>query len=110
MGSLKPVDPVTLGLCKQIDLDSEVEKAAKRVARQQKKLSKTATSDVTLMPADAVQEPEIPTYEEDKPQPSAESLDVFSQSQTSDSQSNEKEAPSAESVFGNFGTSSDEEN
>ena len=57
MGSLKPVDPVTLGLCKQIDLDTEVEKAAKRGASQQKKLSKTAESDVTLMPADSVLEP-----------------------------------------------------
>ncbi|MEC7184202.1 MAG: DUF1013 domain-containing protein, partial [Pseudomonadota bacterium] len=91
-------------------LDTEVEKAAKRVARQQKKLSKTAASDVTLMPADAVLVTEIPTYEEDTPLPSAEPSDVFGQSQTSDSQPKEEEAPSAETVFGNFGTSSDEEN
>ena len=110
MGSLKPVDPVTLGLCKQIDLDTEVEKAAKRVARQQKKLNKTATSDVTLMPADTVLEPEMPTYEEDKPLPSAEPSDVFGQSPTPESQPAEEEVPSAETVFGNFGTSTDEEN
>lgn len=30
--NLVPQDPVTLGLCKQIDLDAEVQKAAKRVA------------------------------------------------------------------------------
>ena len=110
MGSLKPVDPVTLGLCKQIDLDTEVEKAAKRVARQQKKLNKTATSDVTLMPADTVLEPEIPTYEEDKPLPSAEPSDVFGESPTPESLPAEEETPSAETVFGNFGTSTDEEN
>ncbi|HCN31694.1 MAG TPA: DUF1013 domain-containing protein [Rhodobiaceae bacterium] len=110
MGSLKPVDPVTLGLCKQIDLDTEVEKAAKRVDRQQKQSNKTATSDVTLMPADKVLEPEIPTYEEDKPLPSAEPSDVFDESPTPESLPAEEETPSAETVFGNFGTSTNEDN
>ena len=32
--NLVPQDPVTLGLCKQLDLDAEVKKAAKRVAAQ----------------------------------------------------------------------------
>ena len=32
--NLVPQDPVTLGLCKQTDLDVEVEKAAKRVAKE----------------------------------------------------------------------------
>ena len=32
--NLVPQDPVTLGLCTQIDLDSEVDKAAKRVAKE----------------------------------------------------------------------------
>ena len=111
MGSLKPVDPVTLGLCKQLDLDTEVEKAAKRFARQQKKLNKTATpDDVTLMSADTALEPEAPAYEEDKPLPSAVPSDVFGQGPTPESQPAEEEVPSAESVFGNFGTSTDEEN
>lgn len=34
--NLVPQDPVTLGLCKQTDLDAEVEKAAKRVAKERK--------------------------------------------------------------------------
>ena len=32
--NLVPQDPVTLGLCSQIDLDAEVQKAAKRVAKE----------------------------------------------------------------------------
>lgn len=32
--NLVPQDPVTLGLCKQLDLDAEVQKAAKRVAAE----------------------------------------------------------------------------
>ncbi len=34
--SIKPVDPVSLGLCKQADLDDAVQKAARRVERQEK--------------------------------------------------------------------------
>jgi hypothetical protein len=34
--NLTPQDPVTLGLCTQIDLDNEVKKAAKRVERERK--------------------------------------------------------------------------
>lgn len=35
-GQLVPQDPVTLGLCSQIDLDAEVKKAAVRVAKDRK--------------------------------------------------------------------------
>src|SRR5260370_23301379 len=34
--NLQPQDPVTLGLCSQIDLDNEVKKAARRVERDKK--------------------------------------------------------------------------
>lgn len=34
--NLEPQDPVMLGLCTQVDLDAEVEKAAKRVAKERK--------------------------------------------------------------------------
>jgi uncharacterized protein len=44
---LTPQDPVALGLCSQVDLDTEVRKAAQRVEReraeQRKKLEKTGT-------------------------------------------------------------------
>jgi hypothetical protein len=33
---LTPQDPVTLGLCSQIDLDAEVKKAARRIDRERK--------------------------------------------------------------------------
>jgi hypothetical protein len=49
--NLTPQDPVTLGLCSQTDLDTEVKKAAARVERerkeQQKKLEKAGA---TLLP------------------------------------------------------------
>ena len=37
--AIKPVDPITLGLCKQAQLDAEVAKAARRLERERKKLS-----------------------------------------------------------------------
>jgi hypothetical protein len=57
--NLTPQDPVTLGLCSQTDLDTEVKKAAARMERerkeQQKKLEKAGatllpTSETTLPP------------------------------------------------------------
>lgn len=49
---LTPQDPVTLGLCSQIDLDAEVKKAAKRVERDRSEASKDAPERVgTLLPA-----------------------------------------------------------
>ncbi|MGI9425478.1 MAG: cell cycle transcriptional regulator TrcR, partial [Hyphomicrobiaceae bacterium] len=48
--NLVPMDPVTLGLCSQIDLDKEVQKAGARVEREQKKLAKEMEKAGTLMP------------------------------------------------------------
>jgi uncharacterized protein len=42
---IKPVDPVTLGLCSQLDLDLAVQKAASRIAKT------TADTPKTLLPA-----------------------------------------------------------
>ena len=71
--SLQPLDPVTLGLCSQIDLDLEVSRAAKE---------KPAPIDhdrVTLLPASVTTAPAQPTEE---PTPAAakakEDLDVES--------------------------------
>ena len=44
--SLQPMDPVTLGLCSQIDLDFEVEKAAKSLPPQP-----AEPAGATLLPA-----------------------------------------------------------
>ena len=45
--SLVPQDPVTLGLCSQIDLDAEVTKSARRLDRERKDHDKSGT----LLPA-----------------------------------------------------------
>ncbi len=65
--SLAPMDPVTLGLCSQIDLDMEVQRAAK-----DRPASATAEErGATLLPADL-------TTHRDEPAPSSrkESLDL----------------------------------
>ena len=50
--NLQPQDPVTLGLCTQIDLDNEVKKAARRVERERKEQGKPPLEKVgTLLPA-----------------------------------------------------------
>ena len=48
--SLTPQDPVTLGLCSQIDLDAEVQKAARRVDRDRKDGGKGQDKAGTLAP------------------------------------------------------------
>ncbi|MFO1185318.1 MAG: cell cycle transcriptional regulator TrcR [Bauldia sp.] len=51
IGALTPMDPVTLGLCSQIDLDFEVEKASKGAP--------VVTSEAaTLLPAEATTRPD----------------------------------------------------
>lgn len=66
--SLTPMDPVTLGLCSQIDLDLEVQRASKEKPVP-------AESGATLLPAQVTTAPR----EEEKPAPPAkpkEELDV----------------------------------
>ena len=64
--NLQPMDPVTLGLCTQTDLDKEVKRAAKRVERERKEAEKEAIKAGTLLPADvttaAEAEPAKPKY------------------------------------------------
>jgi len=45
---LNPVDPVSNGLCTQIDLDKEVQKAAKRIENRKKKEEKELQDSTTL--------------------------------------------------------------
>ena len=49
--NLQPADPVTLGLCTQIDLDAEVAKAAKRLEREARAAGKSIEKSETLLPA-----------------------------------------------------------
>lgn len=113
MGSLKPVDPVTLGLCKQIDLDDAVGKAAKKVARQQKKLEKSGGGGQTLMPAEtppgpeAPPAPQTPDFPDDR-RPAETPEDVFNTDTSAKTPPETEDVPSAETVFGNFESSKDE--
>jgi len=52
--NLTPQDPVTLGLCSQIDLDAEVKKAARRLDRKDKGASEKAG---TLLPTEETTQP-----------------------------------------------------
>lgn len=52
MSNLQPQDPVTLGLCKQLDLDAEVQKAAKRQDAEKGPDSVPPASDTSLKPVE----------------------------------------------------------
>ena len=55
--NLMPQDPVTLGICSQIDLDGEVKKAARRVERERKETMKELTKSGTLLPTEETTAP-----------------------------------------------------
>ena len=50
--NLQPMDPVTLGLTTQVDLDKEVKRAARRVERERKEAEKEAIKAGTLLPSE----------------------------------------------------------
>ncbi|TNE59442.1 MAG: DUF1013 domain-containing protein [Alphaproteobacteria bacterium] len=62
--NIKPVDPVTLGLCSQIELDAEVQKAARRLEREAKKMGGAKLKSTEESLAETAQEPEAPAAEE----------------------------------------------
>jgi hypothetical protein len=66
--NLVPQDPVTLGLCSQMDLDLEVKKAARRLERERKEAEKQAISAGTLLPTEETTAPP----EEERFRPTAE--------------------------------------
>src|SRR5262249_56914325 len=68
--SRQPMDPVTLGLCSQIDLDLEVQRAAK-----EKPVEAEAERGATLLPAEATTAQSRAEAESAKEKPSEE-LDV----------------------------------
>jgi len=84
--NLKPVDPVSLGLTSQIDLDTAVQKSAKRRAK--------------LMPP----EPTGPTLK-----PASETLGQATIVKAPAPQEEAKNEPDAASVFAGFSSSSDDE-
>jgi hypothetical protein len=69
---LTPQDPVTLGLCSQIDLDAEVKKAARRLERDRKDTDKEAEKAGTLLPTAETTTPVAATAEILAPKADAE--------------------------------------
>jgi hypothetical protein len=76
--NLVPQDPVTLGLCSQIDLDAEVKKGARRVEREKKENDRDLPKGGTLLPAEETTEAprhstaEIVTAKEEAPREESE--------------------------------------
>jgi hypothetical protein len=69
MANITPLDPVTLGMCSQIELDDYVAKAAKREERRQKRLTREAAkngevlkdaTETTAVVQDTPHKPEAP--------------------------------------------------
>jgi uncharacterized protein len=101
MTNLQPQDPVTLGLCKQMDLDAEVQKAAKR-AEADKAETAIASPDASLKPIeDAPLRSEQP---DNSAQPEKPDADVFStlEGEGSAAQDDENAEELAERAFANF--------
>ncbi len=110
IANIKPRDPVTLGICTQIELDDAVREAAKRLARQRKKQGLPETPE----DAETLKTPEeslgltrtTPIREE-----AAETAEaVFGKDKERQAPAEEEEVPDAEAVFAGLkGRNSEEE-
>lgn len=105
--NLQPQDPVALGLCSQIDLDTEVSKAAKRVERERKAAGLDVEEPVapvgTLLPADETSGGEMfgtPEPERELSEAETFSSDIFKREQPKSDGDDEDENLSVEDVFG----------
>lgn len=111
--NLIPQDPVTLGLCSQIDLDGEVHKAARRLERERKQKEKEARAAGTLLPAEETTATPLPpeppaqpeqsrilAREADKPQraetEAEEQQRVFKKLQEMSSEKSDDDQPSSD--------------
>ena len=97
-------DPVTLGLCSQIDLDAAVKRAAARLEREQKKATKAAVKAGTLLPTEETIGTAEPAAEAEPEAPQAADDDMASSlaQEARDAMAapdEEEEAPDADSVF-----------
>jgi hypothetical protein len=73
--NIKPVDPVTLGLTTQIELDGVVKKAAEKKAKDDAK--KGIVPEDTLKPAGEPEAPAEPEYEDERRRSSVDDANVF---------------------------------
>jgi len=90
--NLKPVDPVSLGLCKQTELDEVVQKAAAKKARAEARARKAAEKAGTIKPTEETLSPE--GEQPQAPEPAESNLYTEDNAVTVD-----EIEPSAESVF-----------
>jgi hypothetical protein len=98
--NLQAQDPVTLGLCSQIELDNEVKKAAARLEREQKRAGAEAAKAGTLLPTE---ETIAASPAEPEPAPMAEAETGSSLEQEAReamaAPEQEEAAPDADSIF-----------
>jgi hypothetical protein len=96
--SLVAQDPVTLGLCSQIDLDNEVRKAAARLAREKQASGAGEPAKVeTLLPAEETIEAPVPEpVEREAPMATALAQEAR---EAMAAPEEEEDVPDADSVF-----------
>jgi hypothetical protein len=95
--NLQAQDPVTLGLCSQIDLDGEVKKAAARLERERKEAGITEPAKTgTLLPTEETIAPAPPPPEPERPMATALAQEARAAMATPDV---EEDTPDIESVF-----------
>ena len=95
--NLQAQDPVTLGLCSQIDLDGEVKKAAARLERERKETGITEPAKTgTLLPTEETIAPAPPPPEPERPMATALAQEARAAMATPDV---EEDTPDIESVF-----------
>jgi uncharacterized protein len=98
--NLQAQDPVTLGLCSQIDLDAEVKKAAARLERERKEAGITEPPKAgTLLPTEeSTAEPPAPEAAPEPERPMATALAQEARDRRA-APEREEETPDADSVF-----------
>ncbi len=76
--NLQPMDPVTLGLCSQVDLDNAVKRAARRLEREEKAQGKTTSTEqaapATLLPAEETMDAAVEVKDTPEAEVSVESV------------------------------------
>ncbi|MBV9290159.1 MAG: DUF1013 domain-containing protein [Hyphomicrobiales bacterium] len=75
--NLQPMDPVTLGLCSQIDLDFEVNRAAKDRPKEEERGQTLVAAEITTAKP-AAPSSQLEVFGVPKPKPSEEKIDVDS--------------------------------
>jgi hypothetical protein len=94
--SLVAQDPVTLGLCSQIDLDAEVKKAAARLSREKQASGVQEPAKVeTLLPAEETIEISVPPPEPEPPMATS----LAQEARDAMAAPEEEEVPDADSIF-----------